>query len=679
MNDNRNIKDLELFGEPKAPKVEESFEKKEEKVSSDSDGHSFYTGNDGDNKIKKLWKGNKIFKHGLIWGTVAAIGLSVGLGVGLGVNWRGTRSFVDFPYAPSDDELNDWLDQRVDAIDIKVNRLSDSAVLYIADELSQEREWNQGEDEFKVFPNYQGMWLPSAERTADNEISSEKDDYKRNYGGNWSKEWTKKLITDGFDSEDEYKTSKIAGQIYTRIENVFSGSNVIDTTDINGIADFEYVSTISSNSGIYRGISNSYATNQIDLEPYYELYLQSEKPVAINNLDLEWSFVDSSGIYNGLDGVQIEFADAGDSFIRTFDILRAMHNGDSTTERYNGDWIEDEISKSTTGISRLGTNGFSGDSSVSNNLLGTLLNGGNDIYNTDSSEASDLGKTLHDAIFTSVDVNAEWDWKTDINDVTIEDFDRLTPEVIAQAGIYFYDNIEDELNKGPNANERAISRVINIGADDGKFADGAENYNNYLLSFTTSGASLTKVYGLEDEITPGFSGIDTDDLYEMANKDAGELGYTQHDLNKLANPNDPNNSEIPNFGIIGDFESWVSSNLRTLILNEALTSIDFIEDNELDTDVDGEPTLEEIVKNIYYNLDLDGYKNRSQTLFGYENYLEDNAEVYGLADGTGLDTLKISIENVFGYFKFEDDEDNYRPWSIRDILDNDGDLTGGAA
>lgn len=675
MDKKRNTKELELFEKKENNNLQEKrdISKKQEETekistvnennsSKKGDDHSFYSDKEPQNKIKKLWKNNKLFKHGIIWGTVAAIGLSVGLGVGLGIDWTHSSNRIiinpDFSHNPSEEEWEDWLNQRVDSIDVKIDRLVDEAILYRAEELENEGTFNK----------YSAKWLPQAEKQADNSIRTEKDDYKKNYGSQWKKEWTKKLITEGFDNEEEYRTHKISTSIYGYIENLYIGNDkYINTTNNTG---YQFSSSIKSNagSGSYKVISNSAELNKTNVEEYYELYLRTQIPLATSSIDLSWTFTDSTGIYHGLDGNEIVFADSGSDFINTFHVFRAIYNGNDATEHYNGDWIEEEMNKGINGsIERMGVSGNTTDEAslaLKNNIITTLFNGGNDTVTTNVIDGKDFAEQLHLSIGSAVsELSTGVSWPTDINDVKTEDFEIVDGETLRKAGIYFLNGsgaagntgVKTELNKGSGG--RAISRILEI-------ENISPGSTEYLLTFTTTGLSITKVQGID---STDFDNVNASLLFDVG-KD-----YTTKDLNKITDSNNSSNDLVPNFGILTDFDTWIQSNLDYLILNDALTDNTFVQANFTNDD----PPLNEIVKTLYGDFYTLPFTSMERKTNSYEDYLDENNTVYEAIDPTKFNTLKTTLNDELIYYIYDWTKNNYVPITIEEILANNGDLTIG--
>ncbi len=639
MNNNRETKDIELFGETNTqPKGNNIKSFNNESTPPKKDDHSFYDPKSTYGKVKQAWR-KKWVKCSVIWGSVVAVALAVGLGVGLGINWGGSRNKINFTpsFGITQEELDKWIKERGNYVGIKTDRLTDAAILREFEALTEAGSFNVGTA---------NRYLKTAENKAKDQISREKDDFRTTHGSKWGAEWKKKLIEDGFDNEEEYKDSIISKEIKSKITALYTGKKKLVWTD--GASSNKYKSTVKDKyNKKYRSLSNSYTEGRINVEDYYDLYLLSQKPIGTNKISAGFEFV-GEPLLNGYDGQRIKFNSVDD--IKTmWYLMRDMNAGEVFID-YRG--YDSNLSG---GIKRLGSKSFDSESQISSgNFYSTIFLGKNSPFGDSilNDGENNWTEAMNKSIFDVLNPKENVSWPEDMNNVKTEDFNLIETTDLEQIGTKFF-NIVNPLFNGAINNKRNMSFTF------------TSNSTDTLFQINETGISITKVNGIDDFDT----GIASTNLHKIA------TDYTSNDLSYEVTTDDTTVKDQPEYGILGDFDSWFNSSFDTFTLNDALTDKEFAKENfDVEDDL---ATYDEVVLNMYSEIYMDTYDVVKGMTWDIEDFLEENDTLFIKPTTTNYDLLNQTLVTNLVFYSFATDpEGKYTAMTIKDIILNDGNLNG---
>ena len=715
MKNERETKELSFFDErPDTVKpVEEPNNKKPEAPKEPSGGsgnndnkHSIYEEKE---KPKKGWANHKV-KWGVIGGVTAALALGLGLGLGLGLNRGGGRNdSIAGPW--DDDDIIDWVGDKIKTTDVKVARLEDKAIIWAFEGMGDDGEEIYGDKHIK-------RRMERAEDSADDRIKNSKDDYRKSHGSKWRDEWIQYLIDQGFDSEDEYRDSLIASEIESEIAKVYTVDTWIrrsatENSSIKDGAELKYFSEVtrgSTNNPRFEYIVNSKVDRDggsdggskfADVEFYLKSYIELEKPMSFVEMNIPWTY----GNENDPMKQDRIVLGSNDDVEEMWRISRDVMHNHFETDPEEKDW--DLVSEGNSG-NLVTLDSLNSNEEVRNSILQTLFNR-NYKANAEGSKITveEFAHLTNFAMAKTFDEASSLDWAARPEDwsdnsrpddpkaaknhskamdavkISELDFSGMSDHQLRTFNDQFTDVMKPiilEDNKAKLTRTLELDTIRNDRIEDGK--------QGLMLSFNSNGINLVQKVnyetfdGLKDwNVWTGGKGVEEKLFEDAENLVFDELDYWADQTVAV------NNGIKFNREIINGYRSWMNSNYKTIVLNEALNDSNFITDNKdiIETVKPDETKYntsyleagkQEIVDHIYSKLYWARKKNYNELYLSLQDFDED----YGndIYEKMSYEQIMTDLEDSIVFWKGrENTNDRYVLRPFEDLI-KDRSLIGGS-
>ncbi len=275
-NKEKKTKELNLEKNTKS-KTKEVNEKSKEKVKDNKKpSNSFYEETSEvslDVKWYKDWRGKT-----LILTLAGALLIAGGIPSGMAISgyWKKFKG-DQIPYNPSKYE------QVINRIKVDLN----TAYIEQLSEMTDEGWFTESQKKLIV---------KNAKNDADDQVKNEKKSVKNQYGKVWEDAWTKQLQEKGFNNDQEYKDSIIAGEYKSKISSQYTDiSNIVkkSSTDL----DAKYKSGKAMRGDHWEYINNSVPNENIDSSKNYvitpeklmDVFIYLYQPILFNDTLMEFT------------------------------------------------------------------------------------------------------------------------------------------------------------------------------------------------------------------------------------------------------------------------------------------------------------------------------------------------------------------------------------------------------
>ncbi len=305
MNDEREIKELELGASTTEPQVSnENIDKKEEEnretKPAGSGNNSFYERKETKQGSSAVWY--KDWRGKTLGLSLAAL-ILIGAGIPAGMAAAGYFNVQDDSYGTANKV------EGYKTVKSELERAYDRGIISHYEEMKNEGWFpsNQYENSKK-----------EAEKNASNTIDDEKKSLKDSYGNTWEEEWDKSLQEKGFHTsgnggEAEYKESLISSAYENNVRSIYTKkTNTLEKTEVT--TNYVYSSSYSTKNN-YQVVRNDNKNEAYDSYSYtpqdlMTIYLYSYQPIVFNNSLLPFTPVVGSNTESDIEGNNITMTNA---------------------------------------------------------------------------------------------------------------------------------------------------------------------------------------------------------------------------------------------------------------------------------------------------------------------------------------------------------------------------------